>query len=45
MIRILFTFEAGWLVHIQLFLDWTIQESTLDVHLVKLKIMVSSIGK
>jgi hypothetical protein len=45
MVRILFTLEVGWLLHIHLFLDWTIQEGTLDVYLIKLKTMVSSIGK
>jgi hypothetical protein len=45
MVRISFTFKAGWLLHIQLFFDWTIQESALDVHLIKIKTMVSSIGK
>jgi hypothetical protein len=45
MVRILFTFEVGWLLHIHLFFYWTIQEVTLDVHLIKLKTMVSSIGK
>jgi hypothetical protein len=44
MVRISFTFKAGWLLHIH-FLDWTIQEGALDVYLIKLKIMVSSIGK
>jgi hypothetical protein len=44
MVRILFTFEAGWLLHIHLFFYWTIQEDTLDVYLIKLKTMVSSIG-
>jgi hypothetical protein len=45
MVRILFTLKAGWLLHIHLFLDWPIQESTLNIHLIKLEIMVSSIGK
>jgi hypothetical protein len=45
MVRILFTFKAGWLLHIHLFFYWTIQEGTLDIHLIKLKTMVSSIGK
>jgi hypothetical protein len=44
MVRISFTFKAGWLLHIH-FLDWTIQEGALDVYLIKLKIMVSDIGK
>jgi hypothetical protein len=45
MVRLLFTFKAGWLLHIHLFFDWTIQESALDVYFIKFKIMVSSIGK
>jgi hypothetical protein len=44
MVSIFFTFEAGRLLHIYLFLDWTIQEGTLGIHLIKLKMMVSSIG-
>jgi hypothetical protein len=43
-VRISFTFKARWLLHIH-FLDWTIQEGALDVHLIKLKTMVSGIGK
>jgi hypothetical protein len=45
MVRISFTFKAEWLLHIYFFFDWTIQESVLDVHLIKLKTIVSSIGK
>jgi hypothetical protein len=45
MIKILFTFKVGWLLHIHLFFYWTIQESTPDIHLKKLKTMVRSIGK
>jgi hypothetical protein len=45
MVRILFTLESGWLLHIHFFFDWPIQESTFDIHLIKLKIIVSSIGK
>jgi hypothetical protein len=45
MVMIFFTFKAGWLLHIHLFFDWTIQEGTLDVRLIKFKAMVSSIGK
>jgi hypothetical protein len=41
MVRISFTFKAGRLIHIHLFFDWTIYEGTLDVHLIKLKTMVS----
>jgi hypothetical protein len=33
------------LLNIDLFLDWSIEESTFHVHLVNLKAMVSSIGK
>jgi hypothetical protein len=44
MVKISFTFKAGWLLHIHFF-DWTIQESALDIHLINLKTMVSSIGK
>jgi hypothetical protein len=45
MVMTLFTFEAGWLLHIHLFLDWPIQEVTLDIYLIKFQIRVSSIGK
>jgi hypothetical protein len=45
MVRMFFTFKAGWLLHIHIFFDWTIQEGALDIHLIKLKTMVSSIGK
>jgi hypothetical protein len=45
MVRILFTFEAGWLLHIHLYFDYTIQEITLDAYLIKFKIMMSSIDK
>jgi hypothetical protein len=31
MVRILFTLEAGWLLHIHFFLDSPIQEGTLDI--------------
>jgi hypothetical protein len=34
MVRILFTFKVGWLLHIHIFFYWTIQEGTLDVHLI-----------
>jgi hypothetical protein len=33
------------ILSIDLFLDWSIEEGTFHVHLVKLKAMVSSIGK
>jgi hypothetical protein len=45
MVRILTIFKARRLLNIDLFLDWSIEESTLHVHLIKLKAMVSSIGK
>jgi hypothetical protein len=44
-IRILTIFKAGRLLNIDLLLDWSIEEGTLHVHLVKLEAMVSSIGK
>jgi hypothetical protein len=45
MVRILFTFKVEWLLHIHFLFDWTIQEGTLDIHLIKLKIMMHNIGK
>jgi hypothetical protein len=45
MVRILAIFKAGRLLNIDLFLDWSIEEGTLYVHLIKLEAMVSSIGK
>jgi hypothetical protein len=45
MVRILFTFKAGRLFHIRLFFGLIIQEDTLDIHLIKLKIMMSNIDK
>jgi hypothetical protein len=45
MVRVLTIFKAGRLLNIDLFLDWSIEEDTFHVHLVKLKDMVSSIGK
>jgi hypothetical protein len=45
MVRILTIFKAGRLLNIDLFLDRSVEEGTLHVHLVKLKVMVSSIGK
>jgi hypothetical protein len=45
MVMISFTFKAGWLLHIHFLFDWTIQEGALGVHLIKLKTIVSSIGK
>jgi hypothetical protein len=43
--RIFFIFKARRLFHIDFFFDRSIQEGTLDVHLIKLETMVSSIGK
>jgi hypothetical protein len=45
MVRILTIFKAGRLLNIDLFLDGSVEEGTLHVHLVELKVMVSSIGK
>jgi hypothetical protein len=46
MVRVLTIFKARrLLLNIDLFLDWSIEEDTFHVHLIKLKVMVSSIGK
>jgi hypothetical protein len=45
MVRILTVFKAGRLLNINLFLNGSIEEGTLHVHLIKLEAMVSSIGK
>jgi hypothetical protein len=45
MIRVLTIFKAGRLLNIDLFLDWSIEEGTFNVHLIELKAMLSSIGK
>jgi hypothetical protein len=45
MVRVLTIFKAERLLNIDLFPDWTIEESTLHVHLIKLEAMVNSIGK
>jgi hypothetical protein len=45
MVRILTIFKAERLLNIDLFLDRSVEEGTLHVHLVELKVMVSSIGK
>jgi hypothetical protein len=45
MVRIFFVFKAWRLLHIDFFFDRPIHEGTLDVHLIKLKIMMSRIGK
>jgi hypothetical protein len=44
MVRIFFIFKAQRLFDIDFFFDRSIQEGTLDVHLIKLETMVSSIG-
>jgi hypothetical protein len=45
MVRVLTIFKAERLLNIDLFLNRAIEENTLHVHLIKLKAMVSSIGK
>jgi hypothetical protein len=45
MIRVLTIFKAERLLNIDLFFDWSIEEGTLHVHLIKLEAMVSSIGQ
>jgi hypothetical protein len=45
MVRVLAIFKAGRLLNIDLFLDRDIEEGTFHVHLIKLKAMISSIGK
>jgi hypothetical protein len=45
MVRVLTIFKARRLLNIDLFLDGSIEQGTLHVHLIKLKAMVSSIGK
>jgi hypothetical protein len=45
MVRVLTIFKAGRLLNIDLILDWSIEEGTFHVHLIKLKAMVISIGK
>jgi hypothetical protein len=45
MVRVLTIFKAGRLLNMHLFLDWSIEECTFHVHLIKLKAKVSSIGK
>jgi hypothetical protein len=42
MVRVLTIFKAGRLLNIDLFLDWSIEEGTFHVHLIKLKAMVSN---
>jgi hypothetical protein len=44
MVRVLTIFKAGRLLNIDLFLDRSIEEGTLHVHLIKLEAMVSSCG-
>jgi hypothetical protein len=45
MVRILTIFKAGRLLNKYLLLDRAIEEGTFHDHLIKLKAMVSSIGK
>jgi hypothetical protein len=45
MVRLLTIFKAGRLLNIDLFLDRSVEEGTLHVHLIKLEAMVSSIGQ
>jgi hypothetical protein len=45
MVRVLTIFKVGRLLNIDLFLDRSIEEDTFHVYLIKLKAMVSSIGK
>jgi hypothetical protein len=45
MIRVLTIFKVRRLLNIDLLLDWSIEEGTLHVHLIKLEAMVSSISK
>jgi hypothetical protein len=45
MVRILTVFKAGRLLNIDLFLDESIEEGTLHVHLIKLEAVVSSVGE
>jgi hypothetical protein len=45
MIRIFLIFKAWWLLYIDFLLDRHIQERTFDIHLIKLEVMVSSMGK
>jgi hypothetical protein len=45
MIRIFFIFKSQRLFHIDFLFDGTVQEGTLDIHLIYLKIMMSSICK
>jgi hypothetical protein len=45
MVRVLTVFKAERFLNIDLFLDWSIEKGTFHIHLIKLKAMVSSIGK
>jgi hypothetical protein len=38
-------FKARWLLNIYFFLERSIQQSTLDIHLMKLEVVMSSIGQ
>jgi hypothetical protein len=45
MVRIFFIFKARMLFHIDFLFDGFVQEGILAIHLIKLEIMMSSIGK
>jgi hypothetical protein len=45
MIRIFLIFKVRWLLYIDFLLDRHIQEISFHIHLIKLEIIVSSIGK
>jgi hypothetical protein len=45
MVRIFIIFKVRRLFHIDFLFDRSVQEISLDVHLIKLEIMVTSIGK
>jgi hypothetical protein len=45
MVRIFFIFKARRLFHIDFLFGRPVQGDTLDVHLIKLEIIVSSMGK
>jgi hypothetical protein len=45
MVRIFIIFKIRRLFHIDFLFDRSVQEISLDVHLIKLEIMVTSIGK
>jgi hypothetical protein len=45
MVGEVWVFKARWLLNIYFFLERSIQEGTLDIHLMKLEVMMSSIGQ